>query len=93
MTPLAADRLTSAYTVMSAVEALASVTCEPGSKSTDPIILHSILSDVAALGRPIFQLFFHPAGVVAGSRLSRFIHRNRNVKGLTLGIGSCVKIL
>ena len=60
--PLAADRMTSAYTLMCAVEAVASVTCEPGSRTTDAIVLHSILSDVAALGRPIFQLFFHPAG-------------------------------
>ena len=51
------------YTTMTALEAIAAVTCEPGSRSTDPILLHSILSEAAALGRPLFQLFAHPAGM------------------------------
>ena len=57
------DRSASAYTVMAALEAVASVTCEPGSRTTDPILLHSVLSEVAELGRPLFQLFSHPAGM------------------------------
>lgn len=50
-----------AYTVLSALEAVAAVVCEPGSRSTDPILLHSVVSEAAELGRPLFQLFSHPA--------------------------------
>ena len=50
------------YTTMAALEAVAAITCEPGSRNSDPILLHSLLSEAAALGRPLFQLFSHPAG-------------------------------
>jgi DnaJ family protein C protein 13 len=46
---------------MAAVEALAAVVCEPGSRTTDPILRHALLSEAGALGRPLFALFTHPA--------------------------------
>lgn len=67
MALLGGGRFTYPYTSMSALEAIAAATCDPGSKSTDPILLHSILSEAAALGRPLFQLFSHPAGTLQDS--------------------------
>lgn len=54
---------TAAYATMAAVEALAAVVCEPGSRTTDPILRHALLSEAGALGRPLFALFSHPASV------------------------------
>lgn len=62
MSLLGGGRSSYPYTTLAALEAIAAVTCEPGSRNTDPILLHSILSEAAALGRPLFQLFAHPAG-------------------------------
>ena len=52
---------TAAYPTMAAVEALAAVVCEPGARTTDPILRHALLSEIGALGRPLFALFNHPA--------------------------------
>lgn len=52
---------TAAYPTMAAVEALAAVVCEPGARTTDPILRHALLSETGALGRPLFALFNHPA--------------------------------
>ena len=35
--------------------------CPPASRTTDPIMLHALLSHVAQLGHPLFQLFSHPS--------------------------------
>lgn len=51
---------------MALVEALAAVTCEPGVNTTEGMLLRDLLQEAAALGRPLFALFNHPAGV--GSR-------------------------
>lgn len=55
---------TAAYATMAAVEALAAVACEPGARTTDPILRHALLSEVGALGRPLFALFNHPASAL-----------------------------
>jgi hypothetical protein len=45
-----------------AVELIASVACEPGSRTTEPSLSASLLTGCAALGRTLFSLFQHPAG-------------------------------
>jgi len=55
---------TEAYPTMAAVEALAAVVCEPGARTTDPILRHALLSETGALGRPLFALFNHPASAL-----------------------------
>ena len=55
---------TAAYAIMAAVEALAAVACEPGARTTDPILRHALLSEAGALGRPLFALFNHPASAL-----------------------------
>ena len=57
---------TAAYPTMAAVEALAAVVCEPGARTTDPILRHALLSETGALGRPLFALFNHPASMPFG---------------------------
>lgn len=52
---------TAAYCTMAGCEALAAAVCEPGARSTDPILRHALLSEAGALGRPLFALFGHPA--------------------------------
>lgn len=56
-----ADRSGASVSVMMGVEAAAAVVCPPGNATTDPILLQSLLSEIASLGRPIFALFNHPA--------------------------------
>lgn len=64
---------TAAYPTMAAVEALAAVVCEPGARTTDPILRHALLSETGALGRPLFALFNHPASMPFGpSKLRLF---------------------
>ena len=58
---LRGDKATAALAVFAGIEALAAVVCPPGFKSTDPILLHALLSEAASLGRPLFTLFSHPA--------------------------------
>lgn len=58
---------TAAYATMAAAEALAAVVCEPGARSTDPILRHALLSEAGALGRPLFALLGHPARELAPS--------------------------
>ena len=55
------DRGTALYTVAAGLEAIAAVACPPASRTTDPIMLHALLSHVAQLGHPLFQLFSHPS--------------------------------
>ena len=55
---------TAAYPTMAAVEALAAVACEPGARTTDPILRHALLSEAGALGRALFALFNHPASAL-----------------------------
>ena len=43
-------------------QALAAVICEPGVKTTEGMLLRDLLQEAAALGRPLFTLFDHPAG-------------------------------
>ena len=56
------ERPASSLLVMALVEALAAVTCEPGVNSTEGMMLKELLQEAAALGRPLFALFNHPAG-------------------------------
>ncbi len=46
----------------SMTQALAAVICEPGVKTTEGMLLRDLLQEAAALGRPLFTLFDHPAG-------------------------------
>lgn len=46
---------------MAVIQALAACVCPPGVRSTDPILQHALLAEAAALGRPLFALFSHPA--------------------------------
>ena len=55
------ERGNALYTVACGLGALASAVCVPASKSTDPIMLHALLSAAAQLGHPLFQLFSHPS--------------------------------
>lgn len=48
--------------VLAAVEAVAAVACDPGARSTEGLMLVSVLTEAAAVGRPLFALFDHPAG-------------------------------
>lgn len=50
--------------VMAAVEAVTAVACVPGARSTEGFMLKALLTDVAAVGRPLFALFDHPAGAL-----------------------------
>ena len=43
-------------------QALAAVICEPGVNTTEGMLLRDLLQEAAALGRPLFTLFDHPAG-------------------------------
>ena len=45
------------------MQALAAVICEPGVNTTEGMLLRDLLQEAAALGRPLFTLFDHPAGV------------------------------
>lgn len=47
---------------MAIVEAVAASCCEPCSRTTNPSSRQAVLGAVAALGRPLFGLFSHPAG-------------------------------
>ena len=58
---LKGERTLSPYTTMVGAEALAAVTCEPGTSSTDPAILSMLLGAAADLGHHLFSLFVHPA--------------------------------
>ncbi len=49
-------------TSMAAVEALAAVACDPGARTTEGMMLRGLLTEAAAVGRPLFSLFGHPAG-------------------------------
>lgn len=44
------------------MQALAAVICEPGVNTTEGMLLRDLLQEAAALGRPLFTLFDHPAG-------------------------------
>ena len=46
---------------MALVEALAAVTSAPAVKTTEGMLLRDLLQEAAALGRPLFALFNHPA--------------------------------
>ncbi|KAF5838736.1 hypothetical protein DUNSADRAFT_2280 [Dunaliella salina] len=50
---------------MAVVEAAAAVAVVPCSATTSPRLLQELLAEAAALGRPLFALFHHPAGRVA----------------------------
>jgi hypothetical protein len=49
-------------TSMAVVEALAAVACDPGARTTEGMMLRNLLTEAAAVGRPLFSLFSHPAG-------------------------------
>lgn len=53
-------------TSMAAVEALAAVACDPGARTTEGMMLRGLLMEAAAVGRPLFSLFGHPAGGTSG---------------------------
>ena len=46
---------------MAALAALTACVLPPHSHTTDPILLHALLAEVASLGQPLFSLFSHPA--------------------------------
>lgn len=54
-------------TVMAAVEALAAVAADPGARTTEGLMLRQLLTEAAAIGRPLFALFNHPAGGLRSS--------------------------
>ncbi|GAX72903.1 hypothetical protein CEUSTIGMA_g358.t1 [Chlamydomonas eustigma] len=47
------------------IELVSAVACEPWSTLTDSKLLAQVLKDCAAIGRPLFSLFQHPAADVA----------------------------
>ena len=61
---LRGTRASQGYAAMALVEALAAVLVPPGASTTDPVLRHVLLSEAAALGRPLFALFGHPAGTI-----------------------------
>jgi hypothetical protein len=46
---------------MEAVEALAALVCEPGSSTTEGMVLRELLQEAASTGPALFALFAHPA--------------------------------
>ncbi|KAG1680439.1 hypothetical protein FOA52_015532 [Chlamydomonas sp. UWO 241] len=55
----------SAPTVMAVLEVVCSIVCEPWSVLTEGKLLDKVLLECSAIGRPLFQLFHHPAPVVS----------------------------
>lgn len=47
------------------VEAAAAIAVAPCSATTSTQLLHEVLAEAGALGRPLFALFHHPAGPCA----------------------------
>jgi len=61
---LGGRRPRSPLTVLAAVEALAAVAADPGARTTEGLMLRQLLTEAAAIGRPLFALFNHPAGAL-----------------------------
>ncbi|WIA30400.1 hypothetical protein OEZ86_000485 [Tetradesmus obliquus] len=62
--PLAGENV-SALTSMALLEVVAAIAVDPGARTTDTSLQDACLRAAAALGRPLFGLFAHPAARVA----------------------------
>lgn len=62
--PLSREPRASQLVSMAIVEAVGSLICDPGSRTTDPAIFKTMLELCSSLGRPLFGLFSHSAGRV-----------------------------
>eukprot|EP00878_Enallax_costatus_P026801 GHUV01028800.1.p1 GENE.GHUV01028800.1~~GHUV01028800.1.p1 ORF type:complete len:258 (+),score=73.22 GHUV01028800.1:512-1285(+) len=63
--PLARPSLPSHLTSMALLEVVAAIAVDPGARTTDSSLQDACLRAAAALGRPLFTLFSHPAARVA----------------------------
>lgn len=67
----------SPYLILAVVEVIAAVVCEPGVRNTELSTRDALLGEVAALGRPLFEMSSHPARRVgdAASLLMKVVAR------------------